>query len=293
MQPLRHSSFGVHPCFSFLCLAHLTLPCATCILRLLRISGTARWCISHQTRTVTLVPAGLGILQRSIHSTQARYACSATPPILSPHTIMIRNPPVASLGLLLAILLVAPASSDSLSELPPTFGVRCSAANQEFDCHELACSDGRCGFCKSTQQCQLSNARFVCIGNGLSQNDPLASQSVCLHKPLFPFDSNELASTFLTLIVGSLAAAGGIGGGGAVVPILILIDSFQAKHAVPISKAFLFGASLANAVVLWKRRHPTADRPLIDFPTVVLFVPTQIIGTQIGVTLNKARPARF
>lgn len=213
------------------------------------------------------------------------------PPISVHFSSMLRASPfVALLGLLLVIFLVAPASSDSLSDVPSSFGDRCSVANQESDCHTLACSDGRCAFCKSTQQCQLSNVRFVCIGNGNS--DPLVGQNVCEHKPLFPFDSSELASTLLTLIVGSLAAAGGIGGGGAVVPILILIDSFQAKHAVPISKAFLLGASLANAVVLWKRKHPTADRPLIDFPTVVLFVPTQIIGTQIGVTLNKASRAR-
>jgi hypothetical protein len=190
------------------------------------------------------------------------------------------------LSSLLVVILVAPVSSDSLQQLPTSFGHRCTVANQEVECYPLVCNDGRCSFCKTTDQCQLSKKKDVCVGNG--SKDPLAGRNLCTHKPLFPFDRNELASTLLTLIVGSLAAAGGIGGGGAVVPILILIDSFQAKHAVPISKAFLLGASLANAVVLWKRKHPTADRPLVDFPTVVLFVPTQIIGTQIGVTLNKA-----
>jgi hypothetical protein len=202
---------------------------------------------------------------------------------------MSRPTAVILLGLLLAISVLAPASSDSLSQLPPSFGRRCTVANQDVACYPLVCNEGSCGFCKNTPQCQLSKKKDVCLGNG--DRDPLAGKNLCTHKPLFPFDRNELASTLLTLIVGSLAAAGGIGGGGAVVPILILIDSFQAKHAVPISKAFLFGASLANAVVLWRRKHPTADRPLIDFPTVVLFVPTQIIGTQIGVTLNKARRA--
>ena len=205
---------------------------------------------------------------------------------LSAASCMPRHASVILLGLLLATSVAAHASSDSLNLLPPSFGKRCTVANQEVECYPLACNEGRCTFCKNTPQCQLSKKKDVCLGNG--DRDPLAGQNMCTHKPLFPFDRTELASTLLTLIVGSLAAAGGIGGGGAVVPILILIDSFQAKHAVPISKAFLFGASLANAVLLWKRKHPTADRPLIDFPTVVLFVPTQIIGTQIGVTLNKA-----
>jgi hypothetical protein len=204
---------------------------------------------------------------------------------------MLRPAPAILLGLLLATSVVTPASSDALNLLPSSFGKRCTVANQEAECYPLVCNEGRCGFCKNTPQCQLSKKKDICLGNG--DRDPLAGQNKCTHKPLFPFDRNELASTLLTLIVGSLAAAGGIGGGGAVVPILILIDSFQAKHAVPISKAFLFGASLANAVLLWKRKHPTADRPLIDFPTVVLFVPTQIIGTQIGVTLNKASPPCF
>jgi hypothetical protein len=212
------------------------------------------------------------------------FNCCYFPHIHFAHS-MPRALTLTLLSSLLVVILVAPASSDSLQQLPTSFGHRCTVANQEVECYPLVCNDGRCSFCKTTDQCQLSKKKDVCVGNG--SKDPLAGRNLCTHKPLFPFDRNELASTLLTLIVGSLAAAGGIGGGGAVVPILILIDAFQAKHAVPISKAFLLGASLANAVVLWKRKHPTADRPLVDFPTVVLFVPTQIIGTQIGVTLNK------
>merc|ERR1711871_90894 len=39
-----------------------------------------------------------------------------------------------------------------------------------------------------------------------------------------------------------------------------------------------------------KERHPTADRPLIDYSTCALLVPCQLMGTVIGVIVNGIIP---
>ena len=57
------------------------------------------------------------------------------------------------------------------------------------------------------------------------------------HKSLFPMNSYDVASTFLVFIGSSFANAGGAGGGGIFVPLLILLTQFTPHGAIPLSKA--------------------------------------------------------
>ena len=53
--------------------------------------------------------------------------------------------------------------------------------------------------------------------------------------PLFPLSSRDYA-TFICATLGlMIAAGGGIGGGGILVPIYILVLGFSPKHAIPLS----------------------------------------------------------
>ena len=57
----------------------------------------------------------------------------------------------------------------------------------------------------------------------------------------------------VVLFIGSaMAAGGGLGGGGIFVPVLILIVGFDAKVAVPLSQAMIFGGSLVNLYIVRK-----------------------------------------
>jgi uncharacterized membrane protein YfcA len=47
-----------------------------------------------------------------------------------------------------------------------------------------------------------------------------------------------------------VAAGGGIGGGGVLVPIYILVLRFSTKHAIAISNITIFGGSITNTCVL-------------------------------------------
>jgi len=87
-----------------------------------------------------------------------------------------------------------------------------------------------------------------------------------------------------------VAAGGGIGGGGILVPIYILILNFSPKHAIPLSNITVFGGSIANNFLNSKKRHPMADRPLVDWDLVLVMEPLTIAGALVGTVLNKVLP---
>lgn len=70
-----------------------------------------------------------------------------------------------------------------------------------------------------------------------------------------------------------IAAAGGIGGGGILVPIYILVLRFSPKYAVPLSNITIFGGAITNTILNMKKRHPLADRPLVDWDLILVMEP--------------------
>ena len=72
-------------------------------------------------------------------------------------------------------------------------------------------------------------------------------------------------STGLVLVLGSLAAGAGIGGGGLFVPIYMALLGAGPKGAVPLSKATILGGAIGNFMSIAWMRHPKADRPMIDY----------------------------
>jgi hypothetical protein len=113
----------------------------------------------------------------------------------------------------------------------------------------------------------------------------------CVHKPLFkPFTYHDWIGTVLAFVVCALAAGGGIGGGGVLVPVFIAFVGFSSRDAIPLSKATIFGGAIANLILNYPKRHPTADRPLIDYNVSLVLEPMTLAGTLLGVYLNKILP---
>ena len=80
------------------------------------------------------------------------------------------------------------------------------------------------------------------------------------HSPLLPLQPSDIwGFTFASLGL-ILAAGGGIGGGGMLVPIYILVMGFLPKHAIPLSNVTVFGGAVANYWGNRGKRHPMADR---------------------------------
>ena len=75
------------------------------------------------------------------------------------------------------------------------------------------------------------------------------------HKPLLPLDRNDYIGFSCAVIGLMVAAGGGIGGGGILVPIYILVMGFSPKHAIPLSNITVFGGSIANSILNVRKRH--------------------------------------
>jgi len=118
----------------------------------------------------------------------------------------------------------------------------------------------------------------------------LCLDGICKHKNYFPITERELIGAILIFFGSAISNAGGIGGGGLLVPILILYLNFYAKEAIPISKLMIFTGSLTAFLMGLKNKNPFRDATAIDFNIVIILIPLVLFGTMIGVTLNKIFP---
>eukprot|EP00163_Fabomonas_tropica_P003099 TRINITY_DN1257_c1_g3_i3.p1 TRINITY_DN1257_c1_g3~~TRINITY_DN1257_c1_g3_i3.p1 ORF type:complete len:558 (-),score=101.50 TRINITY_DN1257_c1_g3_i3:80-1720(-) len=155
------------------------------------------------------------------------------------------------------------------------------------DCDKsLVCRDGQCRHCDHDWECnEHGGHKRVC---GTNRD---TGRAACKHKPLFPhFDFNDELGTILAFLGSMLAAGGGTGGGGIFVPMLIVVVGFSPKEAIPLSKAMIFGGAVSNLIFNARRRHPLADRPVIDYDLALMMEPLTLGGTIIGVFFNVIMP---
>eukprot|EP01035_Chromulina_nebulosa_P017923 gene17923-23544_t len=87
-----------------------------------------------------------------------------------------------------------------------------------------------------------------------------------------------------------IAASGGIGGGGILVPLLILVFDFHPKYAIPLSNFTILGSSITNMALNLYKRHPDADRPLVDWDLILVMEPLTMGGAVVGAYLSKILP---
>ena len=107
------------------------------------------------------------------------------------------------------------------------------------------------------------------------------------HAALFPLTTSDYVGFACATVGLMIAAGGGVGGGGILVPIYILVFGFSPKHAIPLSNVTVFGGAIANTIYTSDKRHPLADRPLVDWDLILVMEPLTIAGTLVGAFLNK------
>jgi uncharacterized membrane protein YfcA len=105
------------------------------------------------------------------------------------------------------------------------------------------------------------------------------------HKKLIPPCPVEIFSFVLVFAICNLANATGIGGGGMLVPLLILLMHFQAHEAIPLSKSIILGGAIVSVLM-----SLLGKKNLIEFRIVSIFQPMILLGTAVGVTLNQLLP---
>lgn len=107
------------------------------------------------------------------------------------------------------------------------------------------------------------------------------------HAPLFPLTTSDYTGFACAVLGLMVAAGGGIGGGGILVPIYILVMGFSPKNAIPLSNITVFGGAVANTYLNSTKRHPLADRPMVDWDLILIMEPLTIAGALMGAFLNK------
>lgn len=110
-------------------------------------------------------------------------------------------------------------------------------------------------------------------------------------KGLFdPFTGYDAAVSVLSLFATFTASGGGLGGGGMLVPFMILLYRVDAV-AIPLSKATIFGSAIGSLIANLRLRHPLADRPMMDMGVALMLEPATLVGTVAGVLLNRFFPS--
>ena len=112
----------------------------------------------------------------------------------------------------------------------------------------------------------------------------------CVHKGIFSDWKKEIIGIICIAIGSALSNAGGTGGGGLLIPILLLILKFYTHEAIPISKLMIFTGALTSFLLGFRQKHPFRNSITIDYDIPTLLVPMLLFGTMVGVTLNKVMP---
>ena len=84
----------------------------------------------------------------------------------------------------------------------------------------------------------------------------------------------------------------GIGGGGTVVPVVMIFLRFDAKNSIALSNFSIFLSSLIRYIINSSQSHPLKNGTgiLVDMNLAILMLPLIISGVSIGVILNILMP---
>mmetsp|Transcript_2664 Transcript_2664/g.3858 ORF Transcript_2664/g.3858 Transcript_2664/m.3858 type:complete len:474 (-) Transcript_2664:181-1602(-) len=111
-----------------------------------------------------------------------------------------------------------------------------------------------------------------------------------VHKTLLPFTGLDGGGVILAFLAVFVASGVGMGGGGILVPIYTLMLAFSPQRAIPLSNITIFGGSIVNVAIYLYKRHPKANRPLIDWDLILAMEPLTILGAILGSFVNKITP---
>src|SRR3989338_564834 len=100
-----------------------------------------------------------------------------------------------------------------------------------------------------------------------------------------------LGGSVVVFCGGALCSGAGMGGGAFYLPVFIVLLGYDVHRSVALSKAVISGVAVGSYLVLYRSRHPTADRPLIHYGVAALIEPATLVGTLAGVLLNILSPA--
>lgn len=92
-------------------------------------------------------------------------------------------------------------------------------------------------------------------------------------------------------ILMALAVMAGIGGGGIIVPLLMVFYKLDTKSAIAASGFTILTGSLCRYMITINERHPDKDATCIEYGLANVMLPTVLIGSITGVIFNLMLPS--
>ena len=89
----------------------------------------------------------------------------------------------------------------------------------------------------------------------------------------------------------ALAVMSGIGGGGIIVPLLMVFYQLDTKSAIAASGFTILTGSIARYFMTAGDRHPDKDATCIEYGLANVMLPTVLVGSIAGVLINMVLPA--
>lgn len=139
-----------------------------------------------------------------------------------------------------------------------------------------ACSNKNVDACATDDDCRYLNS---CDEEGC-----------CSHKDLMPLKPPEAGGTIVIFAISALANAGGVGGGPIMTAMNILLFYFSPKEAIPLSQIIIAAGALVSFSIRAFMRHPTKNRPLLEYHVCMIIIPSVLFGSVYGVMVNKILP---
>ena len=101
----------------------------------------------------------------------------------------------------------------------------------------------------------------------------------------------EVGGTLVLTVLMAMAVMAGIGGGGVIVPLLMVFYHFETKEAIAVSGFTILTGSVTRFIITWREKHPSKDAVCIDYGITNVMLPTVLVGSIAGVFFNLALPA--
>lgn len=103
--------------------------------------------------------------------------------------------------------------------------------------------------------------------------------------------SYQIGGAIVLYFGSSIGAAGGLGAGGLMVPILLVIFRFSFAEATVLSQCTIFGNYISQVFINFRKVHMNdKSRPLIYWDAIICLLPAQLGGSNIGFILQKILP---
>lgn len=113
----------------------------------------------------------------------------------------------------------------------------------------------------------------------------------CTHKNIWPLNPIEMWGTGVLTALMALAVMSGIGGGGIIVPLLIVFYKLETKAAIAVSGCTILSGSISRFFITFKDRHPHKDATCIEYGISNVMLPTVLVGSLSGVVFNIVLPS--